>query len=218
VVRGNTMSGAGLAQPTAHGYEGTWGNSIYIWNSSGHLVELNKVSGNYWSSLVSGQNTVNGTIRNNNFGDGVATSRAVWIEQVGANHITLDSNQLDGGLSAGDTGGDYLTITNNTIRSRDVGIDVSFAAKNVTIQGNTITSKAGYRLDNGIYLWEKSTPDVNVQVRNNAISGFDKGIAVNNMGGTGTVYGVQLSGNTFSGNNVNVWVPSTIKLNQPLGQ
>ena len=59
---------------------------------------------------------------------------------------------------------------------------------------------------------------MNVQVLGNAISGFDKGIGVNNPGGTGTVYGVRLSGNTFSNNNVNVWVPSTLTLNQPIGQ
>jgi hypothetical protein len=217
-VRSNTMSGAGLAEASSHGYEGTWGNSIYIFNSTGHLVELNTVSGDHWSALVSGQNATNGTIRNNTFGDGVATPMAMWIEQIGAQNITVDSNQLDGGIFMGDTGGDYITVTNNTIRSRSVGIDVGFAAKHVTLQGNTITSKANYRFNNGIYLWDKTSPDVNVQVLSNAISGFDAGIAVNNDGSTGTVYGIKLSGNTFSNNNVNVSVPSTITLNQPLGQ
>lgn len=217
VVRGNTMSGAGTAEPTTHGYEGTWGNSIYIFNSTGYLVELNKVWGNYWSSLVSGTNGTYATIRNNNLGEGLRSTAAVWIEQPGAHDVTLDNNQLDGGLSIGDSGGDYLKITNNTIRSRSVGIDVNSAAKHITIQGNTITSKASTRTNNGIYLWEKTDPDTNIQVQNNAISGFNNGIAVNNYGGTGTVYGIYLSGNTFSNNNTNVWVPSAI-IHQPFGQ
>jgi hypothetical protein len=218
VLRGNTMRGAGLAEPTLHGYEGTWGNSIYIWRSTGHLVEGNKVYTNYWSALVSGAEASNGIIRNNYFADGVHTPTSVWIEQPGAAYITVDSNEIDGGISCGDSGGDNLTITNNTIRSRSVGIDVNSGAKTVLIQGNQIYSKAGYRFNNGMYLWGKETPDVNVRIFNNLIQGFDKGIAINNWGGVGTVYGVHLSGNTFSNSNVNIWVPSSIVLNQPLGQ
>ena len=216
VVRGNTMRGAGLAEPSSHGYEGTWGNSIYIYNSTGHLVELNKIYANHWSALVSGLGATNGIIRNNYMSDGPVSPQAIWIEQPGAAYITVDSNQLDGGISCGDTGGDHLTITNNTIRSRSVGIDVNFGAKTVLIQGNTITSRAASRFENGIYLWNKSTTDVNVGIYNNSIQGFDKGIAINNPGGVGTVYGIRLSGNTFSNDNVNVWIPSRIKVDHPL--
>lgn len=218
VVRGNTMRGAGLAEPSSHGYEGTWGNSIYIVNSTGHLVEFNKVYVNHWSALVSGAGATHGIIRNNFLSEGAACTASIWIEQPGAAYITVDNNELDGGISCGDTGGDNLTITNNTIRSRSVGIDVNAGAKTVLIQGNTISSKAGYRFNNGVYLWEKKTTDVNVGVFNNSIQGFDKGIAINNSFGVGTVYGIRLSGNTFAGNNVNVWVPSGIVLSQPLGQ
>jgi hypothetical protein len=217
-VSNNTMSGAGLAEPSSHGYEGTWGNSIYIFNSSGYLVTGNTTSGNHWSGMVSGQYTTSSTIRGNTFGDGVGTSAALWVEQVGTTSITVDTNQLDGGLSMGDTGGDYITVKNNTIRSRSVGIDVNFAAKHVTFSGNTVTSKAATRTDNGVYLWSKNTPDVAISLSSNSFSGFNNGIAINNDAGLGTVYGISLSGNTFSNNNVNIWVPSTITLNQPLGQ
>lgn len=218
VVRGNTMRGAGLAEPTSHGYEGTWGNSIYLSNGKGYLVESNKVYVNHWSAMVSGAGARNGIIRNNYLSEGAVCSAALWIEQPGAAYIAVDSNALDGGISCGDTGGDNLTITNNRIRSRSVGIDVNSGAKTVLIQGNRISSKAGYRFNNGLYLWEKSTPDVNVRVLNNSIEGFDKGIAINNSGGLGTVYGIRLSGNTFADNNTDVWVPGTISLGRPLGQ
>jgi hypothetical protein len=218
VVRGNTMSGAGLGVPVSHGYEGTWGNSIYIFNSTGYLIEGNTIGANYWSAIVSGQNGTNATIRANKVKNGQYTTQAVWIEQVGAQNVTLDNNDIAGGVSVGDTGGDYLTITNNRINAPGVGIDFNFAAKHATVTGNTITSTASYRSGNGMYLWDKSSPDTNIQISNNSINGFDKGIAVNNPGGTGTVYGIHLSGNTFSGNNTNVWVPGTLKLAQPLGQ
>src|SRR5437763_1359592 len=51
VVRGNTMSGVGLGVPVSHGYEGTWGNSIYVFNSSGYLIENNTIGVNYWSAI-----------------------------------------------------------------------------------------------------------------------------------------------------------------------
>jgi hypothetical protein len=218
VVRGNTMEGAGLAEPTSHGYEGTWGNSIFLVNSTGYLVEGNTVRANYWSALVSGAGSSGGVIRNNYLSDGTSTSAAVWIEQGGAAYITVDGNALDGGISCGDGGGDNLTITNNAIRSRSVGIDVSGGAKTVLIQGNRFSSKAGNRFENGMYLWQKNTPDVNVRVINNHIEGFNNGIAINNHHAAGTVYGISLTGNTFLNNNINVWVPSSIVLNQPLGQ
>jgi len=218
VVRANTMEGAGLAEPSSHGYEGTWGNSIYIFNSTGYLVEGNRVGKNYWSSLVSGMNGTNAVIRNNTFTDGPLTPIAAWIEQEGAAYITFDGNQLDGGLFVGDNGGDHLTITNNVIRSRSVGVDVSFAAKDVLLQNNKFFSKAGYRNENGAYLWEKKDPATNVRLIGNHFEGFNNGIAINNMGGTGTVYGITLSGNTFANNNQNIWVPGGITLSRPLGQ
>jgi hypothetical protein len=217
-VRGNTMRGAGLKEPKVHDFEGTWGNSIYIYNSTGHLIEGNNVGGNWWSAVVSGQNAKNGIIRNNTLGDGVHTYTAIWIEMAGAEYITVDGNEIGGAVEVGDTGGDHVTITNNTIRSRHFGINLNSAAKDVLIQGNQIFSKAGYRFQSGVYLWEKKTPDVNVRLLNNHIAGFDQGVAINNAGSTGTVYGIRLSGNTFASNNVNVWVPSGIVPNPPLGQ
>jgi parallel beta-helix repeat protein len=225
VVRGNTMSGAGVGVPTNHGYEGTWGNSIYIFNSDGYLVENNTVSRNYWSSIVVGQNSTNATVRGNRFSHGVHGGntgglQSSWIEQVGNRSITFTNNILVGGLSAGDTGGDYLTITYNdiTVPPGGTGINADFMFKHGLIANNTIREANGSRTSTGIFLWNKNTPDVSIQVNNNAVSGFSRAIAINNDGGVGTVYGIRLSGNTFSNNTTNVWVPSAIQLPQPLGQ
>jgi hypothetical protein len=216
VVSGNTMKGAGLGVPVSHGYEGTWGNSIYIFNSSGYLVENNTAGGNYWSALVAGQNSTNATIRGNHFSNGANTTQAVWMEQVGNQYNTLDNNDITGGVSMGDTGGDYLTITNNRITAPGVGIDVNSACKHATFSGNTITSSAAMRTNNGIYLWDKSTSDVNIQLTSNTISGFDIGVAANNPSGTGVVYGIHLSGNTFANDNKNTWSGATVAA--PWGQ
>lgn len=217
-IRGNTMSGAGLREPTSHGYEGTWGNSVYVWRSTGYTITNNTIGVNYWSSIVSGQDGTNGLIRGNRLSDGTVGGSAVWIEQPGSAYVTVDSNEIDGAVEIGDAGGDHCIVTNNIIRSRSYGLNLNSAAKDTLVQGNKIYSKAGYRYSQGVYLWQKTTPDVNTVLINNHIEGFDKGIAINNYGSTGTVFGITLSGNTFAGNNVNVWYPSGIVLNQPLGQ
>ena len=218
VVRGNTMMGAGLAAPTSPGYAGTWGNSIYLAGSTGYVIENNQIDKNHWSAIVSGSGTTHGVIRNNKMRAGDTTAIAVWVEQAGANDITLDGNEVDGGLFVGDNGGDNLTITNNVVRSRGVGIDVSFATRTALIQGNRFYSTSGLRDENGMYLWKKEDPATNVRVIGNHFEGFNRGIAVNNAGGVGTVYGISLSGNTFANNNQDIWVPSGIRLNQSLGQ
>jgi hypothetical protein len=140
----------------------------------------------------------------------------VWMEQVGNQYNTLDNNDITGGVSMGDTGGDYLTITNNRITAPGVGIDVNSACKHATFSGNTITSSAATRTNNGIYLWDKSTSDVNIQITSNTISGFDIGVAANNPSGTGIVYGIHLSGNTFTNDNKNTWSGATVAA--PWGQ
>lgn len=225
VVRGNTMSGAGVAEPTSHGYEGTWGNSIYVFNSDGYLVENNTVGKNYWSSIVVGQNSTNVMVRNNRFSHGTnfgntGGKQSSWIEQIGARDITFTGNTLIGGLSAGDIGGDYLTITYNdiTVPPGGTGINADFQFDHGLIAHNTIREAGGGRTSTGIFLWKKDTPDVSMQLINNTITGFKNGIGINNDQGIGTVYGISLSGNTFSNNSTNVWVPSGITLAQPLGQ
>jgi hypothetical protein len=212
VVRGNTMSGAGLREPATHGPEGTWGNSIYIFDSTRHVIERNVVGGNRWSSLVSGRRATHGTVRQNRFGDGLSTPMAMWIEQEGAGYMRVEENRLDGGMLVGDEGGDHIEVTGNTIVTRGVGIDVSFAARDVLIQGNTITSRAPRSSHNGIYLWDKTARETDVRVRGNRIEGFENAIAINNPGGVGTVRGIRLEDNTFANNKVDVWIPRAITM------
>lgn len=211
-IRNNTMAGAGVLPATTHGGDGTWGNSIYIYNSDGYTIENNTVNPSYWSALVSGANGTNVIIQRNYFSLGTVGTAAMWVEQGGADIVLIDRNRMDGCLSVGDTGGDHLTITSNIIRSPIVGIDVNFAANNVLIQHNSITSTAGTPTNNGIYLWNKSTVAVHCKVLNNFITGFDNGISVNNPGATGTVYGITATGNFITGCNAIITIPGTITI------
>src|SRR5205085_2312837 len=141
---------------------------IWTWRTNAPQILNSKFIEVYHPVRMDGNNAM---IRANNVKTGQMNPQAVWIEQVGAQYITLDNNDIAGGVSVGDTGGDYLTITNNRINAPSVGIDFNFGCKHATVTGNTITSTASYRSNNGMYLWDKSTPDVNIQISNNAISG-----------------------------------------------
>lgn len=210
VIRGNKMYGAGLLAPTTHGFDGTWGNAIYIFNSTGFLIENNVSSGNLWSSCVSGQNTTQGTIRANNFADGIGTSVAIWVEQQSTSAIAVNSNVLTGGISVGDTGGDYCVISGNSITTRSVGIDCNFGARVVTINANTITSRANPKNDNGIYLWEKNTVSCSCQVVGNTINGFLVGVSINNSAAAGTVFNIDLISNTYVNCTSATHIPASI--------
>jgi hypothetical protein len=209
-VRHNTMVGAGLAEPTSHGFEGTWGNSIYIFNSDAPLVENNTIGTNYWSSCVIGQGCTNAVVQRNSFARGshATALNSMWVEQSGCAYATVTRNILGGGMLIGDGGGDHSSITYNTITTDGVGIDVSTDAKDILIRYNTITRRAG--TNNGIYLWEKRPQPINCRVLDNSIIGFDKGIAINNSGAVGTVFGLTITGNYFSGCTTNIWIPGTI--------
>jgi hypothetical protein len=172
---------------------------------------------NSWSALVSGTNATHGIIRNNYF-MGWGSTTAVWMEQPGADYLTFENNELDGGISIGDNGGNHITIRKNIIRAKDTAIDVTFGAKDILIEENQIISVNTARSNMGIYLFEKSTPDVNVRINNNNFKGFSTGISINNYMGQGTVYGVKLKGNTFVDNKTNIWINPSLKLNEPLGQ
>lgn len=216
-IKSNTFAGAGLLPATTHGFEGTWGNSIYIFDSDGYLVENNTVGANYWSSIVSGQNGTNATIQRNSFRHGAHGGttgglQSSWIEQLGSDSVTFTANVLVGGLSVGDTGGDHLTITYNniTVPVGGTGIDCNVSFKHGTVSHNTVTQEADARADTGIYLWNKTTVGTALSVTNNRVEGFDHAIGINNPGGVGTVYGLAITGNTFVADNANVWISSGI--------
>jgi uncharacterized protein (TIGR02217 family) len=213
-IKNNTFVGAGLAAPTSHGADGTWGNSIYIFDSDGYLVENNTVYASYWSGIVSGQNGTNATIQYNYFEPGVGRTQAAWIEQTGSDTVTFTKNILKGGLSVGDTGGDHLTLTSNdiTVPAGGTGIDCNSAFRHGTISGNHIKQKTLGHTDKGMYLWDKSTAGVAISVTSNFIEGFSEGISINNPGGTGTVYGLTITGNTFSSNTTNIAIPGTLTI------
>lgn len=217
IISENTFEGAGLGEPSYKGILGTWGNSIYIHHSTGHIVEKNKVYKNYWAALVSGTQATHGIIRNNYF-MGWGSAVAVWMEQPGAEYLTFENNEVDGGISIGDNGANHFIIRNNIIRSNITGIDATFGAKDVLIEGNQFISTDTKRSNMGVYLFEKNTPDVNVRVHNNSFKGFGTGISINNYQGQGSVYGINLKGNTFENNKTNIWINPGLKLMAPLGQ
>jgi uncharacterized phage protein (TIGR02218 family) len=208
-VKANRFAGIGLLPPTSHGFEGTWGNSIYIFNSDGYLVENNTVGANYWSAIVSGQNGTNATIRYNSFQHGLGqpyAHQSSWIEQVGADTVSFVSNQLVGGIDVGDTGGDHLTINYNhiTVPPGGIGINCNFDFLHGSVSYNTIKQETDAHTDKGIYLWDKSSPGITIDVKNNRIEGFSEGVAINNPGGTGTVYGLTVTNNTYVSCTTNV--------------
>jgi hypothetical protein len=216
-VKTNTLSGAGVLPPTSHGFEGTWGNSIYIFNSDGYVVENNICGPNYWSGIVCGQNSTNATVQFNQFergthGGSTGGLQSSWVEQTGADTVDFSKNLLIGGLSVGDTGGDHLTITYNhiTVPSGGTGIDCNSSFRHGAINYNTIKQATDAGTDTGIYLWDKSTVGVDIDVIGNVIEGFDHGIGINNPGGTGTIYGLNIQTNTFTANTTNIWIPGTI--------
>jgi hypothetical protein len=205
------MTGAGLAEPTSHDFEGTWGNSIYLWNFDVCTVENNRAGGNYWSAVVSGQGGTNGVFKRNEFDDGLMTPCAMWIEQAGAEYITTTSNIVNGSIEIGDTGGDHCTITRNRITTSQMAINVNSAAKDILIQYNTMISTDVVPTDRGIYLWDKSTPTgIDCRVLDNTFVGFNNGVEINNPGGVGTVYDITVTGNYFEDCNTIVEIPGGI--------
>jgi len=217
VISGNTFEGAGLGEPAYQGILGTWGNSIFLHYSTDYTVENNKAYANYWAAFVSGAETKRGTIRNNYF-LGAGSEVAVWMEQPGSEYHTFENNEVDGGIHIGDNGANHFIIRNNIIRTHITGIDSTFGAKNALIEGNQFISTSSSRSNNGIFLYEKNTPDVDVRIINNSFKGFSAGIAINNYLGQGSVYGIKLQGNTFENNKTNVYINPGLKLVTPLGQ
>lgn len=218
-IKLNSFVGAGTQTPTSHGFEGTWGNSIYIFNSDGALIENNTVNPNYWSAIVIGQNATNCVARYNHFEHGsfggtTGGLQSSWIEQVGNDTNTFTQNLLIGGLSVGDTGADHLTITYNniTVPAGGTGMDCNSSFRHGLIAYNTIKQDTDGHTDMGIYLWDKSTVGTDISVVHNTIEGFSAGIAINNPGGTGHVYGLTITNNTYISDTTNVSVPGGLTI------
>lgn len=212
----NIIGGQGLRAPTVHGADGTYGISINIYASNAYVVENNSCTTPYWASFVSGAAGINGFVRHNYFlgGYGALPNTTLrgyssWITGVGADNISMDLNFCDGAIMVGDTGGgDHCSLTNNAINAWGVGIDVRDFALNCLIQANNISRLGGS--NNGILLFNKNTAAVNCRVLGNNIVGFSTGISITNTGGTGTVFGLTVTGNVFFGCTTDISVPVAI--------
>lgn len=212
-IKHNTFEGAGKLEPTTHGGEGTWGNSIYIYASSNYLIENNTCRSAYWAACVCGQSSTNVTVKNNYFSHGVLGGttgglNSFWFEQAGADGLRMSKNYLNGGFLVGDIGGNNCIIEDNVIDTYDVGIDVSFACTNGCIQRNKINRLAG--TDYGIYLWEKHPAPISVSVLNNVFTDFGTAIFTNNSGGAGTAFGLTILSNTFVNCTTNIDKPAAL--------
>lgn len=211
-IKSNTLTGFGLQTPTSHGFEGTWGNSIYISTTDVYLVENNTCTGPYWSGCVCGSGAANGTVKYNYFDRGTygPAAASFWYEQPGANNLLCTRNIHNGGVSMGDTGGNNITFTFNQISCDEVGMDVNSGCITATITDNTVTSRDTVNADNGCFLWAKTDPTTNVQVLRNTFTKFLNAVFINNGGGTGTFYGLTVQGNTFVSCTNGVAYPGTL--------
>lgn len=222
-VMHNTFQGVGLAVPTSHGFEGTWGNSIYIYNSDNILIENNTCNPSYWSGCVVGAAATHAVVKRNYFSKGLSitavnNSNSFWNEQPSADIILIQRNIFDGGMSIGDGGGNHYTIEDNIVNAYGGAINLNYAANQGIVQRNILNriNNQG-SADYGIFLWEKDVTfgPVNVSVLNNVINGFPNGIYMNNGGGVGQVIGLTVTGNSFSacGTNINIQTPISIDYN-----
>lgn len=214
-VMHNFFEGAGRQVPTTHGFEGTWGNSIYIFNSSNYWIENNTCLKSYWSSCVVGQDSHHVTVTRNLFSSGNHSGstgglQAFWFEQASADYLTLSRNIFNGGVSLGDTGGNHATVEDNQINTESVGIDVNFGCDHAIIQRNTFNRVANSI--NGVFLWEKRAMPTDVKVQNNIFNGFNIGVAANNSAGTGAIFGLTITGNVFSACNTTVSMAVSVNL------
>lgn len=207
----NTFTGAGLISPTSPGETGTWGNAIYIWNTTQFHVENNTCNQCYWSSFQANEGATNGTVKHNYFTQGTGTTVGAWVVNSGANNIVLTLNICDGTLSIGSGGGNNCIVTENIINSSANGIEANEGAVSIQITGNRINRTSGS--GDGILLWNKNSPSVACLVTNNIITGFTSAaIGINNTGNTGTVFNITATGNTFTSNTANYSIPSGVSI------
>lgn len=196
----NVFEGAGNGVPVTHGFEGTWGNSIYVFNSSNYWIENNTCNKAYWSSCVVGQDSHNVTCTRNEFWNGTHTPSAqqsFWFEQASASGLTVSRNIFHGGVSFGDSGGNYPVMEDNLVTTEGVGLDLNAGCNHAIIQRNIFT-RATPGTNNGIFMWEKTAMPVDVKIQNNVFNGFAVGVQANNSGGSGAVFGLTITGNSFS--------------------
>lgn len=197
----NTIGGAGSVVPSVSEPEGTWGASIYIWNSAFFHVENNTCTQSYWSSFVLNGDATSGTVKHNYFLRGSQTTAngkvGAHIDGSGTNSIVFTLNIVDGDVQMGVAGGDSITVTYNVINSINNGIGVYGETVTAVIQGNQVNylSGTGY----GLYLFDKDTAAVSVQAMDNTISGFANSVGIDNTGSSGTVFGLTVTNNTFIG-------------------
>lgn len=212
----NTFSGAGTVQPTHPETDGTWGASIYIWNTQFAHIENNTCNQSYWASLTFNQGATDIVATHNYFSKGTRATtsgaNAVIFDGANSNNLNLSFNIMDGSFAAGASGGNQVTFANNTVNSTQSGIYSQASNRIIFIQNNTINRVSGTN-NSGILLTDKTSLAGNVLITNNTLVGFTNGITVSNATNAGSVFNINAHDNTFTSITKNYNIVGNITLN-----
>lgn len=209
----NTVTGAGTLAPTSPGADGTWGVGIILQNCPQFHAENNTCGRSRWAGFIA-NGSENGTAKHNYFTHGAALASiagalvGAWMVN-DSDNCSFTLNMVDGIVQVDSEACSILENIVNALGS--TGIDMDAGATVALVQGNLVTRVSG-SATNGIVLFDKTVPAVNMRVLNNTITGFAVGISINNTGGSGTVFGITATGNVFTGNTNNYNVPAAITL------
>lgn len=208
----NRFIGAGTLAPTNP--PTTYGVSIFIQDSDQFRIENNTCEQSRWSSFVAQTGSTNGLVQHNSFIRGVNDVRAAWVVGAGSGGVGFNLNMVDGGVVID---ANACSVIENIVNALNVdGVYIDDDAVVSLTQGNLISRVPNSTVTNmnGIVLWGKNSTAVNCRVLSNNIQGFSNAaIAINNVGGNGSVFNITATGNVFTGNNANYSIPAGISVN-----
>jgi hypothetical protein len=196
VIDGCYFEGAGFGAANDAAL-GTWGNGIYVWQSRNVGIHNVKSKENYWSSVVIGQEADSVVITDSFLSKGLNSSAALWIEQAGCRQVVVSSNQINGGVSMGDNGGQKVIFSKNIVNNPNYGLDISTYALDVVISNNIISGD-GYQINSkGMYVYNHKNPSSRqtVIITSNIVSGYEAGIYLNNDYAVGDLYNLIITNN-----------------------
>jgi hypothetical protein len=190
------FEGAGLGAPNDAAL-GTWGNGIYVWQSQNVIIHNVKSKENYWSSVVIGQEANSVVVTDSFLSKGLNSTAALWIEQPSCEQIIVTGNQINGGVSMGDNGGQKVIFSKNIVNNPNYGLDISTYALDVVISNNIISGD-GYQTNSKgmhIYNHKNSSSKQTVIITSNIVSGYEAGIYLNNDYAVGNLYNLIITNN-----------------------
>ena len=191
-----------------HHSAGPGDEGVQIRNSTGAILEYNRV---YDTGIGDGLNlaaATNGTIRFNEVHDNSSVNAAIYV--YGSTNTTIQGNYVHDvhdkeGIKLGDSGGGDVLLSGGSIIDNVVentfSDGITVYTSNVTVSGNEVSNSRS--LDGAIFVYYNVN---NVAITNNTISNngvtSDGGITYAIRVGYGTKFpsNVTVTGNTFSNN------------------